>query len=147
MMTPIKDILVPTDFGDAAENALDIAINLALAFRAKLTLLHVYEIPAWSYPGLVTPVDVPGEVERAAQQSLDRAVSTTSERMPAVKGMLAKGVVWREILAAMEHTDADLVVMGTYGRRGMDRALLGSVAEKVVRHSPVPVMTVRHCRD
>jgi nucleotide-binding universal stress UspA family protein len=65
------------------------------------------------------------------------------QKLPQAKAILRSGVPWREILSAVEDVAADLVVMGTHGRRGVSHALLGSVAEKIVRLSPVPVLTVR----
>jgi nucleotide-binding universal stress UspA family protein len=80
--------------------------------------------------------------EQGARRALDEALSALRDRVPRLEGILRMGVPWEEILKAIAETHADLVVMGTHGRRGISHALIGSVAEKVVRASPVPVLSV-----
>ena len=143
-MVAFKQILVPTDFGKYAERALDVAVELSEKFDASLTLLHVYEIPTYAYATMsFTPVELLTSVAEAAQQEFDAALVTLRSRAPGAKGILRRGVAWESILAAIEETRADLVVMGTHGHRGIAHILLGSVAEKIVRLSHVPVLTVR----
>lgn len=89
--------------------------------------------------GLYWPVD---DLQRAAKDALNAAVAKAKERYLKTNGLLACGEPWREILEAARERGADFIVMGTHGRRGLTRVLLGSVAEKVVRLSPVPVVTV-----
>jgi nucleotide-binding universal stress UspA family protein len=139
----LNHILVPTDFGDPAAKALDIAVELAKKYGATITLLHVYEIPVYPYPGAVVEFDLVTPVREAAQSQLTAAYEALKLRGAEARSELRFGVPWREILDLAEHRKADLIVMGTQGRRGVMRALLGSVAEKVVRLSPVPVLTVR----
>lgn len=79
----------------------------------------------------------------AAGGALVAFADSMRDRFPEAKSVLRRGRPWEEILAAAADVEADLIVIGTHGRRGLSRALLGSVAEKVVRVSPVPVMTVR----
>jgi nucleotide-binding universal stress UspA family protein len=140
---PFRHILVPSDFGECAEQALEIAIALATKLDAKLTLLHVCELPVSAYAmyaqGLYFPMD---ELEQAAKKALDEAAKRLRERMPNADAVLASGTAVEQILGTLKEKGADLVVMGTHGRRGISRVLLGSVAEKTVRLSPVPVLTV-----
>jgi len=89
------------------------------------------------------PVDFITPVREAAEAQLDRALAELRKELPAAGSVLSLGTPWHEIRAAIEATHSDLVVMGTHGRHGVSHALLGSVAEKVVRTSPVPVLTVR----
>jgi nucleotide-binding universal stress UspA family protein len=150
-MQTFKNILVPTDFGEPAGQALEIAVELAQRFEAKLTLLHVHSIPnTYGYgEGLLWPVE---ELARSARKTLDDTVAQVKERYArvdavlettrAIDAVLATGNASERILAAAEDCAADLIVMGTHGRRGLSHVLLGSVAEKVVRRSPVPVLTV-----
>ncbi len=143
-MTAFKHILVPTDFGESSRRALDVAVELSQKLDASLTLLHTYEIPTYDNSGMVfATVDLLTQVEESAQQQLEEALVTLRKRLPDAKGILRNGVPWQQILAAIDETHADLVVMGTHGRRGVAHALLGSVAEKTVRMSPVPVLTIR----
>ena len=137
-------ILVATDFGDSSEQALDLAVRVAQKFGSELTLVHIWEVPQYSYAaGLYVSVDLVGPIERAAVASLEAATAKLRQRFPGAKSQLRAGVPWQELLASATQTKADLIVMGTHGRRGLERALLGSVAEKVVRMSPIPVLTVR----
>ncbi len=141
-MTPFKHILVATDFSDAADQALELATTLAMTFQSKLTLLHAYSIPTAGYDyaaGLLWPLD---DLSRAAKKELDRVLAKAKERYPNVEGVLVCGDPWSQILEMAKTCGADLIVVGTHGRRGLSRVLLGSVAEKVVRASPVPVLTV-----
>jgi nucleotide-binding universal stress UspA family protein len=140
---PFRHILVPTDFGECAEQALEVAIGLATKLDAKLTLIHVCELPVSAYAmyaqGLYFPMD---ELEAAAKKALEEASVKLRTRMPSADTVLASGTAVEQILSARKDKDADLIVMGTHGRRGLSRVLLGSVAEKTVRLSPVPVLTV-----
>jgi nucleotide-binding universal stress UspA family protein len=138
-----KHVLVPTDFGEAAGRALAIAVDLATKWGSALTLLHTYEIPTYAYPGAMSvAVDLLTPVRNAAQARLDKELAELRTRLPRADGVLAVGVPWQEIERTIRETHADLVVMGTHGRHGLDRVLIGSVAEKVVRLSSVPVLTV-----
>jgi nucleotide-binding universal stress UspA family protein len=139
----LKRILVPTDFGDAAGKALDVAVDLAKKYSASITLLHVYEIPVYPYPGALVDFDFVTPIREAAQKELASAFDALKLRGVEARAELLYGVPWSAILEVAENGKADLIVIGTHGRRGVMHALLGSVAEKVVRLSPVPVLTVR----
>src|SRR6478735_3014484 len=136
-------ILVATDFSDGSQRALELALQLAEKFGSELTLVHSWEAPDYSYAaGLYLPVDVIAPIERAAAARLEEATAQLKVRFPTAKSQLRSGLAWEEVLGAAKESKADLIAMGTHGRRGIERALLGSVAEKVVRMSPVPVLTV-----
>lgn len=139
-----KHILVPTDFGEPSARAVKLAIDLAGRSEAKLTLFHAYEVPLYAYPQVDSiVVDLFTPIEQAAREQLNSALTSVQQKLPQANGILRAGVPWREILGVVEEVGADLIVMGTHGRRGVSHALLGSVAEKIVRLSPVPVLTVR----
>jgi len=106
-------------------------------------MLHVYEVPVYAYPG-VPPmvVDFAGRIRQAAEKRLSDELTELRKRWPDSEGVLCVGVPWQEILKQAERLHSDLIVMGTHGRRGLESALMGSVAEKVVRMCPVPVVTV-----
>jgi nucleotide-binding universal stress UspA family protein len=140
-MFAIKHLLVPTDFSETAERALFVGIDLARMFGARVTLLHVWTIPATAYSeGIYFPVD---EVERAAREALEEVHARARREYPNVDAVLRLGLDYMQILEVVKEHDVDFVCMGTHGRRGLTRLLLGSVAEKVVRLCPVPVLTVR----
>jgi nucleotide-binding universal stress UspA family protein len=139
-MSTFERILVPTDFSPPSDHALEVAINLARKLGARLVLLHVWSMPYTAYSeGLNWPMD---EMERAAKKELDDLHAETVKVYPATDAILRAGFEASAILEIIDIHAIDLVVMGTHGRRGLPRLLVGSVAERVVRLSPVPVMTV-----
>ena len=141
-------ILVATDFSESAQQALELALQIAEKFGSELTLVHSWEAPNYSFAaGLYLPVDVVAPIERAAVARLEEATTQLKARFPAAKSLLRSGVPWEEVLGAAAQLKADLIVMGTHGRRGLERALLGSVAERVVRLSRVPVLTVHEAQE
>jgi nucleotide-binding universal stress UspA family protein len=139
-MNGIKHILVPVDFSPASERSLEKALQLARAFDARITLLHVWSLPAVAYAeGLAWPID---DLQQAAREALAGLLARTVKVHPDTDSVLLEGNEWRQILETVKSRGCDLVVMGTHGRRGLPRLLLGSVAERVVRLSSVPVLTV-----
>ena len=147
-MAAFQHILFPTDFGDSSQRALELAIELSNRFDASLTLIHTFEIPPYAYSGTTfSPIDLLNPIEDFARQEFDTALVALRKRVPSAKGLLRRGIPWRAIQEAIVETHADLVVMGTHGRRGVVHAFLGSVAEKTVRMSTVPVLTVRGGTD
>jgi nucleotide-binding universal stress UspA family protein len=141
-----KNLLVPTDFGDAATRALDVALDLAPSAESRITLLHVSWVPPLAYAGVESggihwPTD---QVADAARRKLEAAFSLAKAKAgnSKIETLLASGTPWEEILRVAKARDCDLIVLGTHGRRGFSHALLGSIAEKVVRLSPTPVLAV-----
>jgi nucleotide-binding universal stress UspA family protein len=135
-----KTILVPTDFEDASLHALATARALAERLGFEVVLMHTYTIPVVVYPGF-EPIMAPGfpeEVATTARTALDKLAAEQG----GLRTMLRAGNPAMEILKAIEETKPELVAMGTHGRKGLSHLLLGSVAETVVRSSPVPVLTV-----
>lgn len=142
-MVSFKHILVAVDFGESSKEALAVAIDLSKQYGAALTVMHTWEIPMYGYGPMDLPEsDLLTPIHGAARKQLDELLAAIRSERPDVKAILSRGVPWREIRDAIEQHKPDLVVMGTHGRRGVGRALLGSVAEKIVRTSPVPVLTV-----
>lgn len=141
-MQIFKHILVPTDFDKASAAALELAVSMAKTFDAKLTLLHVWELPIYPYMDFMLNSAVISEVEEAAVKGLDQALQTLKQQLATAESKLKTGLPWEGVLAAITELGADLVIMGTHGRHGLSRLTLGSVAERVVRLASVPVLTV-----
>ncbi len=141
-MKTFKHILVPTDFETASAGALEVATSLALTCNAKVTLLHVWAIPIYPYMDFMLNSDVITRVEDAAVKHLAQALEKLQKVLPDAQSRLKTGEPGPGIVDAIAELKPDLVVMGTHGRHGIERVLLGSVAEKLVRLSPVPVLTV-----
>lgn len=139
-MLSFRHILVPTDFGEVSKHAADVACELAVKLGAKLTLFHVWSIPIPVYAeGIPVPVDL---VKTAAEAALEEELARVRAKVPAARGLIISGAPASGIVEAIDEHGCDLVVIGTHGRRGLPRAILGSVAEKVVRTSHVPVLSV-----
>ncbi len=140
-----RNVLAPIDFDETSDCALEAAIDLAQTFGASLTILHTVELPPYAYANFGAALPSPdtlGVLEVAARRGLDEKLRLARARVPTTKAILTTGVPWRHILSAIAAERADVVVIGTQRRRWLEHALLGSVAEKVVRTSPVPVLTI-----
>jgi len=118
---------------------VDAATSLALEFDASLTLVHSYELPIYAY---YVVDDVTAEVEARARRKLDELLVRVRVRLPKAEGEVRQGAPWQGILDVAKERGTELIVLSTHGRNGVDRMLEGSVAEKIVRLSPVPVLTV-----
>jgi nucleotide-binding universal stress UspA family protein len=138
-----ENVLVPTDGSDPAAAAVEHAIDVAKTYGATVHALYVGRIGD-APPGLIDSevADDPGGT--VGSEALDLVADPAEAAgVEYVERYVAEGPVADAILAYIEDNDVDLVVMGTHGRSGIDRFVVGSVAERVVRESPVPVMTVR----
>jgi universal stress protein A len=145
----MKCIVCPTDFSERGAAAERQAVGLAKALGAELVLAHVSTDATLWREGLYTPevrAVVEGQRTWAANALAARAAALAAEGVPA-RAVVKVGVAWEEIvrLAAEEH--AAMIVMGTQGRSGLERLLLGSVAERVIRRASCPVLTVRPDTD
>jgi len=140
-----KTILVPTDLSDGAEEALDFALELAGRLGATVHLLNVIGIPALGVPelGVALTSNVIDGMVRDNQVALEKLADRKRGGAPIGEVLLRTGDARDAICQAAKEVHADLIVMGTHGRRGVTRALLGSVTESVIRQSPCPVLTVR----
>ena len=136
-----KVILVPVDFGDASEKALEVAQELAGKLDAKIIVLHVHLPPVVAYPEL--PPTIAERLYTDTQSAAERSLHEIATEHPGIQTMLRMGDPTTEILEAITAERPMIVAMGTHGRRGLKRFFLGSVAERVVSRSPVPVVTVR----
>lgn len=145
-MPEFRKILSPVDFSETSLHALDYASALAKQLGAELHLLHTYQLPVYALPdgALMASPEYVNELSAKLQRELDKLVEARQEEGLSLHGHLSEGVPHAEICRQAKELGADLVVMGTHGRSGLGHLLLGSVTEKVVRSSEVPVLTVRH---
>jgi nucleotide-binding universal stress UspA family protein len=146
-MLVLETILVPTDFSEASEAALQYAKGLATAFGSSIHVVHVMEdllAHAWSAEVYVASMpNLREEIEKEAQDRLTAMLSDDDRTRYKVTSAVVAGNPFLEIIRYAKAHDIDLIVMGTHGRGPIAHMLLGSVAEKVVRKSPCPVLTVR----
>ncbi len=139
-----KRILVATDFSDPSNAALDYAIALAKALGAKITLAHVYELPVYGFPSgaMVATAEFAAQIMTSAQEAASAACEKRKDVGVEITPVVREGSTWEEVHRIADEVSADLIVIGTHGRRGISHALLGSVAEKIVRTATRPVLTV-----
>ena len=142
----VHHVLVPMDFSPYAEHALDYAIALAQKLQARVTLLHVIQPPliagadmgVWPSPTFVV------ELEAAITSDMEGYLARVTDAGLTGEIVVIHGNPSQEILDTARQRQVDLIVMGTHGRTGLPHALLGSVAERVVRSAPCPVLVTRH---
>jgi len=144
-MTLPRTILVPTDFSEYADQALDYAVGLATPFDATIHLVHSISIGMAGLPeiGVAYGAMMMESSTKEAQDALDARVLRYRDRAAIAPVRIEIGDAREVIDRVAKAIGADLIVMGTHGRRGLKRMLLGSVAESVVRTAPCPVLTVR----
>jgi nucleotide-binding universal stress UspA family protein len=143
----IKRMLIPTDLSPAALHALEYAVDLAKPFDAELVLLFVleslfYPLPDYDGAQSAAMAEAFAEQRRIAQRAMARLEKRYAKRGTKLRTLLQSGRPAEAIVDTAKRTRADLVVMATHGRTGVSRLLLGSVAERVVRTAPCPVLTL-----
>jgi nucleotide-binding universal stress UspA family protein len=145
-MIALRKILVPIDFSAHAKEAQEWGVELARRYDASLTLLHVYQPISYALPeGYVLPS---ANLLADLEVSLGKALDDARRQLESIPGLrvdtsLTQGVPFAEIVRFAREGAYDLIVLSTHGRTGLRHALLGSVAEKVVRKAPCPVLTIR----
>ena len=146
-MMPIRRILFPTDFSESADHAWMFALQFAQDFGADVHVLHVVAPPprlTEAYSMNFDPAKFAAVLTAEAETSLDRLVEGAKDRHLTFHREVRIGVDFHEILDYARKHQIDLIVMATHGRTGLAHALVGSVAEKVVRKASCPVLTVKH---
>jgi len=145
-MIALKKILVPTDFSDPSQSAVKYARAFAEQFGAAVHVLHVIEDPYLFAPtseGFAVPPNFREDLEASARERLKRVLPAGDQGTIRAELVLKHGSPFVEIVRYARDHGIDLIVMGTHGRGPIAHMLLGSVAEKVVRKAPCPVLTVR----
>lgn len=136
----ISTFLCPVDFSAASDGALRYAVALAARAGASIHLVHTWQLSAYASPT--------SELALAFRADLERDLEALAQRYSGsgvvIHRHLRLGVPYQEIAAAASELDADMIIMGTTGKTGIEHFLLGSVAERVVRTATVPVLTVKH---
>ena len=144
----LSTILVPTDFSEPSVDALNYAKLLAERFNASIHLLHVVQDPlsqSWALETAGTlPADLLNDLESFARRDLEKAMPDADRHTYHAKLVTVVGTPFSKIVDYAKNNGIDLIVIGTHGRGAIAHAILGSVAERVVRFAPCPVLTVRH---
>jgi nucleotide-binding universal stress UspA family protein len=145
-MSQIRSLLVPTDFSPGAQAALRFAVALARPLGASITVLHVYQLPNYILPdGTAILADAPtvARIDTEVAAALDGLRAQLADEGVAIRTEAVAGGTVDEIIRVARDGGHDLIVMGTHGYTGLKHLVLGSVAERVVRLAPCPVLTVR----
>jgi nucleotide-binding universal stress UspA family protein len=142
-----RRICCPIDFSDASRAAMEVAADLARRFGAELVLLHAYPIPGYTFPdgSVVASPKMMQDLADQAQRHLEEWRVEAEKLVGAPRVFAEKGVgePAAEIVSFAQGRGVDLLVLGTHGRTGIEHALMGSIAERVVRRAHCPVLTVR----
>ncbi|WP_336022100.1 universal stress protein [Halobellus salinisoli] len=137
-------VLVPTDGSECADHAIDHALDIAAQYDAELRVLSVIDSRDVSHSA---PAISPNQIEKTLRERAESVVEAVAERAEEagvrVVTAVEAGIPDDVVVEYAEDSDCDLIVMGTHGRTGLERYLLGSVTERTVRRSSVPVLTVR----
>lgn len=145
-MRDFKTILFATDFSESSDYAFQYAYSLAKKFNARLLIVHVINEPV-DLRGFYVPhisfEKLEEEIEEGAQKMMEKFCRTHIRDYDNYETFIVPGIPYDEIIRRATEAAADLIVLGTHGRTGLDHVLFGSTAEKVVRKSPLPVMTIR----
>ena len=146
-MTPLQfhigKILVPVDFSEHSQKALRYALAFATQFDAEVTLVHIVE--QMVYPGdwMYPPLAVTDFATEKREQVLARMRALDAGSGVKTHHVVRLGRAWQEVIEIAREQKADLIILATHGYTGIKHVLLGSVAEKIVRHAPCPVLSVR----
>ena len=149
-MRNFSKILIAVDFSDSSVNAFQLALSMARQYSAQLLVLHVINEPV-DLRGFYVPhisfEKLEEEIEEGAQKMMESFCRRNLEDFSNYECRIVPGLPYEQIIAQAGEKGADLIVMGTHGRAGLDHVLFGSTAEKVVRKSDLPVLTVRLSED
>ena len=141
-----KAILFATDFSEGSDFAFQSALSLARKYDSKLIVVHIINEPV-DFRGFYVPHisfdKLEEEIEQGAEKLMEKFCRTHMGDFTHFESFVFPGIPYDEIIKKAVEFNADLIVLGTHGRTGLDHVLFGSTAEKVVRKSPVPVMTIR----
>jgi universal stress protein A len=142
----IRQILAPTDFSEFSKQAVESAQALAQTFGAKLLLLNVVELPPYPIEGFAPSTmgaTLLDDLQRRARLDLAEVLPEVPDSKVEVVRRVVVGTPHRTIVEVAEEEKVDLIVMATHGRTGFSHLMMGSVAERVVRTAPCPVLTIR----
>ena len=142
-MTPLKSVMVATDFSPLSEKAIDYAVMIAKQFGAKILIMHVLDPITVTTTDALMFSDNSEALRKMAEEMMKNLADILKEKGVSIETALLKGAAASEIISKAAQAGVDVIIMGTHGRKGIEHLILGSVAEKVVRSATCPVMVVR----
>lgn len=145
-MKEFKTILFAIDFSESSDYAFQYALSMAKKYEARLLIVHAINEPV-DLRGFYVPhisfEKLEQEIEDGAKKLMEKFCRSHLQDYQNYEALVVPGIPYDEIIKKATEQGADLILMGTHGRTGLDHVLFGSTAEKVVRKSPIPVMTIR----
>ena len=142
----IEQILFPTDFSKGSYHAMPYAVDFSRHYNAKLYILHIiYDFTKAMYSHIphISSDKMLDDITAWAENEIDNCCIEQIRGLSKVEKLVLKGIPYEEIVKFAKDNKIDIIVMGTYGRVGLDKLIFGSTAERVVRKAPCPVLTVR----
>jgi nucleotide-binding universal stress UspA family protein len=142
----VEKILFPTDFSEGSFHALPYAVDLTKHYNARLYILHVvYDVfkATDTHIPHISADELYKEISEWANKEIDTCCIEEIRGLSNVEKVVLKGIPHEEIMKYAAEKQIDMIIIGTYGKKGLERFIFGSTAEKVVRNAPCPVMTVR----
>ncbi|MFB6144016.1 MAG: universal stress protein [Candidatus Nanohaloarchaea archaeon] len=140
-------VLLPTDGSEGAEVSVQHAVDIADKYNAELHIIYVVDLGVEtslsSVSDLLSQLESSGKLEELGSDAVESIKKTAEDEGVETVTSIERGIPHKQINSYVEDNDIDMIVMGTHGRTGLDRMLLGSVTEKVLRSSDIPVLTVR----
>jgi len=147
-MNPVRKILVNIDLDLATRPVLELARHTALAFGARVELVHVFETPGYQGPAVLDLDTPPADLERwRTARVMTGLLRVLAEGGVAARGRMAAGVVEEEVCALARAEAFDLILVGSHSREGLDRFVNASVAAALIRTAPCPVLVLPHVKD
>ena len=144
-MIEIKKILFPCDLEESSSKILPYVLSVSQKYNSMIYLLHVIkELPLWGYYDIpyAMVTDLQNRTLDVSEKTIDKICEEQLKECQNLQKRITVGNPSNEILSTIESEKIDLVIMGTHGRKGLDHAIFGSVAEKVMKKSPVPVLII-----
>ncbi|HIG30966.1 MAG TPA: universal stress protein [Verrucomicrobiales bacterium] len=140
----LKKILVPTDFSERSQKALKYALQFAKQFKSEITLLHVVEVRfAGSEAGVVDLIQLESDLRESGKIQLEQLARNVASEMVKIRTEIRIGIPYMEITEMADEKKIDMLVVSTHGYTGLKHVFMGSTAERIIRHAPCPVLTVR----
>lgn len=148
MKIQIKKILCPVDFSESSDHAMRYALAFSETYQAELIFVHVMDYATLDMPDYPSVIEFSANIIEQMKEIFEKRLEELTEiekkEYENISSRLVSGTPFYEIINLAKEEKVDLIVIGTHGRTGLAHVLMGSVAEKVVRKAPCPVLTVKH---
>jgi len=140
-MKEIREVVVPVDFQQYTSDLAEFAINIATKLGGKVTFVHVIELVSYYQDlAIISAIDIDAELKAKAEEKMEALVGKSATSAPDCSGTVIMGDIADTIVEYAQTNDADMIIMGTHGARGIEKILLGSIAERVLQRAHCPIL-------